>query len=742
MGKWTRRAVIGSGLLAGGVFAVGVAMRPGNPVDALKPLVAGGEGEELINSWIKIDANNVVTAIVPHTEMGQGVRTSLGQMLADELDADWEKVIVIEAPTTGDYVSQHMARLFVAPGTLGAPNWLEPTIDGVFTRLAKMADGYATGGSASVRSTGQRSMRVAGAAARQMLIGAAADAWNVPAIEIRAEKSTLYHDASGTSAPYSQFAAAASEQPLPTHPKLKTPDQFNLMGKPIPRVDLREKVDGTAKYGIDATIPGQDLKYAAVFAAPVIGATVATMNDETAKTMPGVVKVLNLGDFIAVVADGYWQAQQAINTIETTWTKTENDTLDQEGLFARYNDALDEAAEDGGTSLVEEGDTVAAFTAAPTQVEAEYRVPFLAHATMEPVNCTAWVRDGVCDIWTGAQVPLRARTEAANAIGFEKEQVRIHQMALGGGFGRRLRDDYAVFGARVAQAAGVPVKTIWSREEDIQKAYYRTCTTSRFKAGLDGSGELLSWDNLFLHQKDPPDAALVDYYDIASKRIRVLEEVSMHLRFGDWRAVDASQQGFFKESFVDELATAAGKDPFEFRRALLQKSPRYLRVLEQAAEMANWGSPLPGKHGRGIAITQAFGTIVAEVAEVDMSSGTPRVTKVFCAADPGFVVNPFGFTTQMESSIVYGLTAALYGEISLKNGAVEQSNFHDYEMLRINEMPEVEVSIINGDSETLGGGGEPGLPPVAPAVCNAIYAVTGVRVRELPLSKFNFNAGA
>ncbi len=742
MGKWTRRAVIGSGLLAGGAFAVGVALRPGNPVDSLKPLVAGGEGEELINSWVKIDADNVVTAIVPHTEMGQGVRTSLAQMLADELDADWEKVTVIEAPTTGDYVSQHMARLFVAPGTLGGPNWLEPTIDGVFTRLAKMADGYATGGSASVRSTGQRGMRVAGAAARHMLIGAASDAWNVPTGEIRTEKSTLFHDASGKSAPYAEFAAAASEQPLPTHPALKKPSEFKLMGKPIPRVDLREKVDGSAQYGIDAIIPEHELKYAAVFAAPVIGATLTSMNAETAKSMPGVRQVLNLQDFVAVVADGYWQAQQAINTIETTWSKTDNDDLDQDGLFERYGDALDDAAEEGGTTLVDEGDAANAINDAATKVVAEYRVPFLAHAAMEPVNCTAWVHDGVCDIWTGAQVPLRARTEAANAIGFEKDQVRIHQMALGGGFGRRLRDDYAVFGARVAQAAGVPVKTIWSREEDIQKAYYRTCTTSRLKAGLNKAGDILSWDNLFLHQKDPPDAALIGYYDIPHQKIRVLEEVSMHLRFGDWRSVDASQHGFFKESFIDELAVAAGQDPYEFRRRMLRRSPRYRKVLDTAAEMADWGSPLAGGYGRGIAITQAFGTIVAEVAEVDMSSGSPRVTKVYCAADPGFAMNPFGFTTQMESSIVYGLTAALYGEITLKNGAVEQSNFHDYEMLRISEMPDVEVSIINGDSETLGGGGEPGLPPLAPAVCNAIYAATGVRVRELPLSKQRFDVGA
>ncbi|MEG9861619.1 MAG: molybdopterin cofactor-binding domain-containing protein [Parvularculales bacterium] len=738
MAKWTRRAVIGSGLLAGGAFVVGVALRPGNPVDELKPLVAGGQGENLINSWVKIDADNVVTAIIPHTEMGQGVRTSLVQMLADEMDADWDKIAVMEAPTTGDYVSQHMVRLFFAPGTLDAPPWLDPTLDGILTQVSKLAGGYATGGSSSVRATGQRGMRVAGAAAREMLIAAAAEAWNVPAGDIRTANSTLLHDGSGRSAAYAVFADAASRQSLPTHPKLKTPDQFKLMGKSMPRVDLDEKVNGSAQYGIDATIPGQTMRYGAIFAAPVPDSTIKSVNDTQAKTMPGVLEVINFGGFVAVIAEGYWQAQQALDTVEMDFSKTPNDNLDQKGLFDRYEKALSEAGDEGGDVLGEAGDVISASDNAPATVEAEYRVPFLAHGAMEPVNCTGWVHDGVCDLWTSAQVPLRAISEVSDATGIAADNINLHQMEMGGSFGRRLRDDYAVISARVAQAVNYPVKVIWSREEDIQKAYYRTCTTSRFKAGLESAGRPVSWDNVYVHQEAPPEAAFVDYYDIPNKRIRTLPDVPMHLRFGDWRSVDESQHGFFKESFMDELAHKAGVDPFEYRLALLNKSPRHKAVLEGVAEMSGWGRKLPAGHGRGIALVPSFGTIVAQVADVELSGGTPRVVRVYCCADPGFAVNPSGFEAQMESAIVYGLTAVLYGEISLEEGAVVQSNFHDYEILRMEEMPDIEVKIINGDNVVLGGGGEPGLPPIAPAVANAVFAATGVRVRELPLNNITF----
>jgi isoquinoline 1-oxidoreductase beta subunit len=461
------------------------------------------------------------------------------------------------------------------------------------------------------------------------------------------------------------------------------------------------------------------------------------MDATTAKTMPGVLQILNMGDFVAVVADGYWQAQQALNTIEARYSKTEGDSLDHDAIFARYASYLDEAGEDGGDLETEEGDVATGFADAATKVEAEYKVPFLAHATMEPMNCTAWVRDGKCDLWSGHQAPVNARQAAADAAGLAFEDVTYHNAYLGGGFGRRSTSDYITMATRIASATGYPVKMIWSREEDTAQDHYRPSATSRFRGGLDKDGKAVSWDNIHTHLFDPADAPTIPYYNIASHKIRKVD-VPMHLRFGPWRSVDHSQHGFFIESFVDEMAHAAGKDGYAFRRDLLAESPRHLKVLETAAKMSGWGSALPEKHGRGIAFVPSFGSIVAQVAEVDMSGPKPKVTKVYVAADPGFVINPDGFTAQMESGIVYGLTAALYGEITVKDGAVQQSNFHDYPMLRIDEMPEVEVELINGDHERLGGGGEPGLPPIAPAVTNAIFAATGTRIRELPLSKHSF----
>lgn len=734
MGKWTRRAFIGAGVLTGGALVIGVAVRPGNPIGELKGVLARGEGEQLINSWVKIGTDNVITAIVPHAEMGQGIHTALGQMLADELDADWDKLEIMEAPGIGAFVSADIGREFLAP-TLEVPALLEPTVQGTFLKLAQAMSLQITGGSFSVRGTGQRGLRTAGAAAREMLIAAAADQWDVPASEIRTEKSMLIHEKSGKNEPYASFAAAAAEQSLPAKPKLKNPKDFNLMGKPIARKDIPAKVDGSAIFGVDADLP--DMKYAAVKSSPVVGATVDSMNADKAKAMPGVLQILNMGDFVAVIADGYWQAQQAVNTIETKYTKTEGDDLDQAGIFARYSAALDDAGSDGGDVETEEGDPDDSFASAATKLEAEYRAPFLAHATMEPMNCTAWLRDGKCDIWTGTQSPLGARNAVAKAAGIDVENVTLHNAFLGGGFGRRSEEDAIVMATRLAKAAGYPVKLIWSREEDTQQDFYRPSAMSRFKAGLDENGKAVSWDNIHTHLFDPADAPTVPYYNIPNHKIRKID-VPMHLRFGPWRSVDHSQQSYFIEAFVDELAEAAGKDPYEYRRELLAGSPRHLAVLDGVAKMADWGSALPEKHGRGIAFVPSFGTIVAEVAEIDLSGTKPRVTKVFCCADPGYAMNPDGFAAQMESSIIYGLTAALYGEISVKNGAVQQSNFHDYKMVRIDETPEIAVKIINGDAKRLGGAGEPGLPPLAPAVVNAVFAASGQRIRELPLSKHSF----
>lgn len=728
MNKWTRRGLITAGILTGGVFAVGIAIRPGNRVPALSKLVADGD-ETLINIWVKIAENNVVTAIVPHSEMGQGVMTSLGAMLADEMDADWDKIVMEQAPAHEEYANAVVPRFFMAPG-MRAPGIVEDTIDGGFLKLAQSMGFQTTGGSMSVRGTGMHGLRLAGAAARQMLVEGAAAKWAVPVSELRTEKSMIFHDKSKKSAPYAEFAEAAAAGSPPRYPKLKSPKEFKLMGKSIPRIDMAEKVDGSAKFGIDTILPG--MKYAAVKAPPVFGAKVASMNADALQNMPGVVKALNMGDFVAVVADSYWLARNALESVNVTFTKTENDKVDSAQIFARHSAAIDTAIKDGGETDIEQGDAKSAFAAASKKVEAEYRVPFLAHVTMEPMNATAWVHDGICEIWAGMQNPLGSRNAAAEAIGFEPDKVKMHNVFLGGGFGRRGRPDYTNQAARIAKEVGVPVKMIWSREEDVQHDHYRPAVVSKLKAGLEKNGMPSSWISYYVERHDPKESALIPY-DIENQLIGFADTTS-HVPFGAWRSVDHTQHGFFTESFVDELAHAAGQDPYKYRRALLASLPRHIAVLDLAAKMASWGAPLPKGQGKGIALVESFGTIAAQVAQVDLTGDRPRVTNIWCAADPGFAISPDGFIAQMESGIIFGLTAALYGEITIENGSVVQSNLSDYEMIRMDTAPQIKVEIINSGA-TVGGGGEPGTPPIAPAVTNAIFAASGKRLRELPVAK-------
>lgn len=734
LAKWSRRGFIGAGVLAGGGLLIGIGVRPGNPVGTLASKVAGGDGEQLVNSWVKIGADNIVTAIVPHCEMGQGAHSVLAQMLADELDADWDKVRVMQAPSDGSYVVGDTARMFLAPFTMNAADWIEPTWDGVFTQMAKLADALITGGSSSIRTTGQNSMRVAGAAARGMLVGAAAEEWGVPGDEITTKDSVLFHAASGKSAPYSQFATAAADQSMDHTPKLKTPDQYRLMGKSKARTDIPAKVNGTAEFGIDSVPADLDLSYAAVVRPPVPGTKVVSMDASRAKAMKGVLQILNMDNFVAVVADSYWQAQQAMDTVNIEWSQSASPIKTMDDQYAAFAVALDKAGETGGDQAAAKGDAQGALSNAAKVIKAEYAVPYLAHSPMEPLNCTAHVKDGKCDIWASTQVPLMARSGVASTLGFSADDVIMHNPYLGGAFGRRLGVDEMAMAARVAQATGYPVKVIWSREEDTQKALYRCADTARMRAGLDDSGKLIAFDHVFTQRHDPAEACVPAIYNIANTSIRVAP-AELHLPFQAWRSVDHSQQGFFIESFVDEAAHEAGQDPLDYRLAMIAGSPRHVAVLEKVAELSDWRKPSEEGRAKGVAMVESFGTIVAEVIEVDMTSGSPKLVKVWAVCDAGYVMNPDGFKNQIEGGIVFGLTAAMYGELDLEEGAIVQSNFHDYKMLRMDEVPGIEVAIINSGDVPIGGAGEPGLPPAAPAFANAIFAATGKRLRTLPIAK-------
>ncbi len=729
MGKWTRRAFITAGVAAGGVVVFGVAIRRGDRSDKVRGLVAA-DGESLFDVWLKIAPDNTITAIIPHADMGQGVHTALAMMLADELDADWSTVRFEEAPAHKEFANYSLAREFSAPGA-DFPAWLIDSVDGLFFRATQMMGLQITGGSLSVRTTGQIAMRVTGAATRAVLLEAAASEWQVPVSELSAGSSMIRHAASGREATFAHFAPAAAALPLPDKPSLKSTDEFRIMGTSPPRFDVPAKVDGSADFGIDATLPG--MKYAAVKAAPVFGGRVLSVDDSSVQDLPGVRKVVNLGDAVAVIADGYWQAHQALGKLSVEFSDGGNGAAEQEGIFSQFADELDSAAAEGREKKdVVSGDAAAALDNAAQVLEAEYRVPFLAHAPMEPMNCTAWVHDDRCELWLGTQNPLGFAQQVAKAIGMDQSQVVLHNQYLGGGFGRRAFDDFAIQAARIAADTPYPVKLVWSREEDMRHDHYRQASISRFRGGLDASGKPVAWHNHYVNKHDPEEAPHIPYA-IADQAI-VYSESETHVPWGFWRSVDHSLHAFFTESFIDELAVAAGRDTYEYRRELLAGEPRFTAVLDLAAEKAGWGEPLPANMGRGIAIHRSFGTIVAQVVDVEIAGGKPRARRVVCAVDPGYAVHPDNLAAQMESGIAFGLTAALYGEISISGGAVQQSNFHDYRMLRMDEAPDVETYIINGGG-LLGGAGEPGTPPIAPAFTNAIFDATGIRIRELPVSK-------
>ena len=711
MGKWTRRAFIGTGALAGGGLVLGVTGAIFAPSrHSVRSDDAAATGE--LNTWMLVTPDNIVTVLVPHCEMGQGAQTALAMMAAEELDADWNLVRVREAPALDAYANAYIGRAFV-----NVPGPLERGFDYGTYRLARMAGVQLTGGSLSVRTTGQYGMRVAGAAAREMLVAAAAEQFDVRASECTVANSRVTHTASGRSAGFGELVNAATRQSVPSRPALKNPDTYQLRRTSRPRLDLRSKVDGSAIYGIDFTMAG--LLHAAVEIAPVFGGRLVSVDAAPAEEMPGVRRVVKLEDAVAVVADTYWQSRTALATLTPQFDDAGHGAVSSQTIFDAFDKALGEAP--------------AMPSAAATTITADYRVPFLPHATMEPMACTARVVGDRAEVWAGTQDPLNARATAAKALDLSAEQVQYTNLALGGGFGRKLPSylDFVGMSARIAKAMSpAPVKLIWSRETDMQHGYYRPAAMARFAGALDAAGAPLAVTCLYAGGGDGESTFMP--YAIPEKKAAA-RDAKHHVRTGPWRSVLNSQHGFFKEAFIDEMAHAAKKDPFEFRRDLMTEHPRFKAVLEKVAAMSNWGSALPSGEGRGIAITESFGSIVGEIAHVVVSpDGALKVKTIYAAVDCGDVVNTDTATAQVEGGIMFGLAAAWLGEITIAGGRVAQSNFHDYKTLILSGAPLVQVQFIRSDAH-IGGLGEPAVPPVAAAVTNAIFAATGVRIRSLPI---------
>ena len=670
------------------------------------------------NAFIRIGRNNVVTIIVNKAEMGQGISTALPMLIAEELEIDLRRVKVRAAPVDAAYAHPQAGIQF-------------------------------TGGSQSVATEWDR-FRKAGAAAREMLLAAAAQAWGVDRASLRAENGRVLGPG-GRVLTYGQLVDRARTQPVPTDPPLKDPSQFKIIGKPTRRLDSREKVTGTATFGLDASVPG--MLIAVVARPPVFGATVKSVDEAGAKAVRGVKQVVAVPSGVAVVADSFWSAKKGRDVLVVEWNEGPGATIDTDALEAEY----DRLARTPGAPALRRGDADAALAGAARRVSAQYDMPYLAHAPMEPLNCLVSLGPDRCEIWTGTQFQTIDQANAARAAGLKPEQVAIHTMFLGGGFGRRAvpGSDFIVEAVHVAKAAGAPVKTIWTREDDIRGGYYRPMWHSSLSAGLDAAGKPVAWKHTIVGQsiventpfegeiKNGVDGTSVEgasnlVYEVPNAAVD-LHSPRSPVPVLWWRSVGHTHTGFVVESFIDELAQAAGQDPYAYRRELLAGKERHLGVLELAAQKAGWGTPLPAGRARGIAVHASFGSFCAQVGEVSIQDRAITVHRVVCAVDCGRAINPETIRAQMEGGIVFGLSAALYGQVTMKQGRVQQSNFHDYPVLRLNSMPVVEVHIVPS-TERPSGIGEPGTPLMAAVLGNALFTLTGQRVRSLPLVRHGFES--
>jgi len=701
----SRRVFLGAGLGVSGALLVGFHV-PTSGASAAKSAVFAP------NAFIRIDREGKIVLIMPQVEMGQGIYTAVAMILAEELDAAFDQVMLEAAPPND--------KLYANP------------VFGI----------QVTGNSNSIRAFWMP-LRKAAAGARAMLVQAASQIWKVDPAGIRTENSTAIHDASGRHLAYAALIDRADGLAPPKDPVLKDPKDFKLIGKPLKRVDTPGKVNGQVVYSIDVMPPG--VKFATIAACPVFGGKVGHIDDSKAKTLPGVRQVVQLDDFVAVVGDHMWAAKQGLAALDITWKEGSNAAISSADIWKKIRTA----SEQEGVVAKNVGDAAKGLTQGELH-EAIYELPLLAHATMEPLNCTAHVTPTSCEVWVGIQILPRAQAVAAKVTGLPLEKVTVHNQLIGGGFGRRLEIDFVEKAVLVAKQVDGPVKVVWTREEDIQHDIYRPAYLDRLSASV-ANGRITAWKHRITgssvmarwlppaFQKgidiDAIDSAVDMPYDIANLRVEYVRDEPFAIPTGFWRGVGPNNNVFAIESFIDELARKVNKDPVAFRRELLDKTPRLRAALELAADKAGWGSPLPPRTGRGVAVQVSFGSFIATVAQARVDEhGEVRVQRLVSAVDTGIVVNPDTVIAQLQGGLTFGLTAALYGNIDIDNGRVRQSNFHDYRMLRINEMPQIEVHLIKS-GEVPGGIGETGATAAPPALGNALFAATGIRLRRLPVDR-------
>ncbi|MEQ9607904.1 MAG: xanthine dehydrogenase family protein molybdopterin-binding subunit, partial [Kiloniellaceae bacterium] len=675
-------------------------------------------------AFVRVAPDNTVTVLIKHLEMGQGTFTGLSALVAEELDADWAQMRAEHAPADA----------------------------GLYNNLS-WGPVQGTGGSSSVANSYEQ-LRRAGAVARALLVQAAAETWGVPAGEVTVEKGVISQGASGRQAGFGELAEKAATLQPPAEVTLKDPKDFTLVGTKVPRLDSSAKARGQARYTLDVTLPG--MLTVLIARPPVFGATLKSFDDSAARAVKGVADVVAVPAGVAVVAKGFWAAKQGRDALKIEWDESTGETRGSDQIMAEYK----KLAEQPGDIARQDGDAASAMAGASKVLEADYEFPYLAHAPMEPLDCVVQLGDGACDIWAGSQIQTVDQGTAAAILGLQPQQVRIHTMLAGGSFGRRAtpQADMVSEAVSVAKAIGgrAPVRLVWTREDDIQGGRYRPMYFHRLKAGLDADGKLVAWQHRIVGQsivsgtpfegliKNGIDQTSVEGantlpYHVPNMTVD-LHTTDVKVPVLWWRAVGSTHTAYSTEAFIDELAEAAGKDPVDFRLAMLQDHPRHAGVLKLAAEKAGWGTEPPAGRARGIAVHESFNTFVAEVAEISVAEdGTITVEKVVCAVDCGLAVTPDQVKAQMEGGIGYGLGAVLHNAVTLTDGRVDQSNFHDYLPLRIDEMPQVEVHIVSsGEAPT--GVGEPGVPPIGPAVANAVYKATGRRIRALPFALHGLSA--